>query len=304
MLTFWIGPLVGGIIGYITNSLAIQMLFRPHQAIYLGKWKLPFTPGLIPKEKGRIAESIGSVVSGELLNNEVFMQTLTSPRILERLGGWFDRLWQRAQNSPKTLRQKLYEVMDADTADGLVRDANEEIARLIGDKLKHFDFGQEIARQGLQSLREKYTKEFSLKSMLAHILDDNMIESLSESLGVKINEVVSENSQQIVGTFLHVEVDKFLDISIMELAYHLDGRRETIRQTLLDGYVSLIRKDLHRVLRAIDIAGIVRERIEAYETAELEKLLKALMRKELRAIVWLGALLGFVMGFVTSFFYG
>jgi uncharacterized membrane protein YheB (UPF0754 family) len=304
MLTFWIGPLVGGIIGYITNSLAIQMLFRPHRAVYLGKWKLPFTPGLIPKEKGRIAESIGSVVSGELLNNEVFMQTLTSPRILERLDGWFDRLWQRAQNSPKTLRQKLYEVMNADTADGLIRDANEEIARLIGDKLEHFDFGQEIARQGLQSLKEKYTKEFSFKSMLAHILDDNMIESLSESLGTKINEVVSENSQQIVGTFLHVEVDKFLDISIMELAYHLDGRRETIRQTLLDGYVSLIRKDLHRVLRAIDIAGIVRDRIEAYETADLEKLLKTLMRKELRAIVWLGALLGFVMGFVTSFFYG
>ena len=302
MLTFWIGPLVGGIIGYITNSLAIQMLFRPHRAVYLGKWKLPFTPGLIPKEKGRIAESIGSVVSGELLNNEVFMQTLTSPRILERLGSWFDRLWQRAQNSPKTLRQKLYEVMNA--ADGLIRDANEEIARLIGGKLEHFDFGQEIARQGLQSLKEKYTKEFSLKSMLAHILDDNMIESLSESLGTKINEVVSENSQQIVGTFLHVEVDKFLDISIMELAYHLDGRRETIRQTMLDGYVSLIRKDLHRVLRAIDIAGIVRERIEAYETADLEKLLKTLMRKELRAIVWLGALLGFVMGFVTSFFYG
>ena len=44
-------PLVGGVIGYITNNLAIKMLFRPRKAIYIGKWHIPFTPGLIPKQK-------------------------------------------------------------------------------------------------------------------------------------------------------------------------------------------------------------------------------------------------------------
>lgn len=175
MLQFFIGPLVGGVIGYITNSLAIQMLFRPHQAVYMGKWRLPFTPGLIPKEKGRIAESIGSVVSGELLNNEVFMRTLTSQRMLDRIGSWFDRLWQRAENSSKTLRQKLYEIANPDLADGLIEDANQEIAQLVGDKLRHFDFGEEIARQCLQGMREKYLNEFSFKSILAHMLDDRQV---------------------------------------------------------------------------------------------------------------------------------
>lgn len=45
-----IGPLVGAIIGLITNGIAIKMIFRPLYAKYLWGWKLPFTPGLIPKE--------------------------------------------------------------------------------------------------------------------------------------------------------------------------------------------------------------------------------------------------------------
>ena len=35
----WItAPLIGGLIGLITNSLAIKMLFRPHRAVYIGKF--------------------------------------------------------------------------------------------------------------------------------------------------------------------------------------------------------------------------------------------------------------------------
>ena len=43
--------IVGGIIGYCTNYIAIKMMFRPHKAVYIGKFKLPFTPGIIPKIK-------------------------------------------------------------------------------------------------------------------------------------------------------------------------------------------------------------------------------------------------------------
>ena len=40
------------------------MLFRPRKALYIGKFHVPFTPGLIPSQQGRIAVSIGEVVSG------------------------------------------------------------------------------------------------------------------------------------------------------------------------------------------------------------------------------------------------
>ncbi len=60
-------PIVGGIIGYFTNDLAIKMLFRPYRAIYLGKRQLPFTPGLIPSNQGRLAQRVADTIMGSLL---------------------------------------------------------------------------------------------------------------------------------------------------------------------------------------------------------------------------------------------
>jgi uncharacterized membrane protein YheB (UPF0754 family) len=73
-----VAPVLGGVIGYITNDLAIRMLFRPRKAVYIGRFHVPFTPGLIPSQQGRIAQSIGGVISKELLNEETLRQTLLS----------------------------------------------------------------------------------------------------------------------------------------------------------------------------------------------------------------------------------
>ena len=80
-----VAPVVGGVIGYITNDLAIRMLFRPRKALYIGRFHIPFTPGLIPSQQGRIARSIGGVVSGQLLNEETLRQTLLSEGTLDTL---------------------------------------------------------------------------------------------------------------------------------------------------------------------------------------------------------------------------
>ena len=78
-------PLVGGVIGYITNDIAIKMLFRPRKAKFIGKWQLPFTPGLIPKEKSRIAGSIGNVISKQLLDSETLSNVLSSDETTEKI---------------------------------------------------------------------------------------------------------------------------------------------------------------------------------------------------------------------------
>lgn len=65
-----VAPLVGGVIGYITNDLAIKMLFHPRKSVYIGKWHVPFTPGLIPAQKKRIAKSLGEMVSRNLLDGD------------------------------------------------------------------------------------------------------------------------------------------------------------------------------------------------------------------------------------------
>lgn len=47
------------VIGYFTNYLAVKMLFRPRREIKIGSKTLPFTPGVIPKGKPRLARVIG-----------------------------------------------------------------------------------------------------------------------------------------------------------------------------------------------------------------------------------------------------
>lgn len=63
-------PVVGGVIGYFTNDLAIQMLFRPYKAVYVGDRKLPFTPGLIPSNQERLAQRVSDTIMGSLLTPE------------------------------------------------------------------------------------------------------------------------------------------------------------------------------------------------------------------------------------------
>ena len=59
--------LVGGIIGWITNILAIKLLFRPLNPIKIPVLNIEIL-GLIPKRKTEIAENIGKVISTELLS--------------------------------------------------------------------------------------------------------------------------------------------------------------------------------------------------------------------------------------------
>ena len=79
--TWIMPPLVGAIIGYFTNWLAIKMLFRPLKPVYVGRFKLPFTPGILPRERLRLSDSVGETVSRELLTPEVFKTRLDEPAL-------------------------------------------------------------------------------------------------------------------------------------------------------------------------------------------------------------------------------
>jgi uncharacterized membrane protein YheB (UPF0754 family) len=60
-------PVVGGVIGYFTNDLAIKMLFRPYRPYSLFGWRLPLTPGLIPGNQERLAQRVADTIMGSLL---------------------------------------------------------------------------------------------------------------------------------------------------------------------------------------------------------------------------------------------
>ncbi|WP_054957037.1 DUF445 domain-containing protein [Paenibacillus dakarensis] len=70
---------VAAFVGGITNHFAIKMLFHPREEIRIGGRRLPFTPGLIPKRKEEIAESLGKVVSDYLVTTEGLQEMIRKP---------------------------------------------------------------------------------------------------------------------------------------------------------------------------------------------------------------------------------
>lgn len=72
---------IGALIGAITNHLAIRMLFRPLEPKYIGKFRVPFTPGLIPKRRDELAANLGRTVVKHLLTPEGIGKRLASPAV-------------------------------------------------------------------------------------------------------------------------------------------------------------------------------------------------------------------------------
>lgn len=112
-------------------------------------------------------------------------------------------------------------------------------------------------------------------------------------LANNINTMLSENGEEIVSNMLGNEVNSFLDKPIAIL---LQGHEEQLGQ-IPNSVESIYRTEyLPRILDSIYISRIVSERINEMDMDETEKLIFQVMDKELKAIVWLGAALGTIMG--------
>ena len=91
-LPYVLPPLIGALIGALTNDVAIRMLFRPYHARHLGKWRVPFTPGLIPRERHHIAESIADTFVAHVFGNEDVAELFLSEKVKAQLKSKVDDL--------------------------------------------------------------------------------------------------------------------------------------------------------------------------------------------------------------------
>ena len=69
VLQYGAPPVIGAFIGYLTNKVAIKMLFRPLTAKYLFGVRIPMTPGVIPSKRADLAINIGEMVGSHLLTS-------------------------------------------------------------------------------------------------------------------------------------------------------------------------------------------------------------------------------------------
>ncbi|MFP4457850.1 MAG: DUF445 family protein [Clostridia bacterium] len=96
---------VGGVIGYSTNWIAIKMLFRPLHEIRVLGFKLPFTPGVIPKQRNALGTSIGKTVENYLLTHDSVSETINSATFQSSIKDMIESNLVKQTKSAKTLRQ-------------------------------------------------------------------------------------------------------------------------------------------------------------------------------------------------------
>ncbi len=162
-------PVLGGIIGYFTNDIAIKMLFRPYKAIYIAGRKVPFTPGLIPRNQERLAKNISNTIMGSLL----------TPGELQNLAR---RLLQteRVQSAILWLLQLALEQIKVDK--------NEKSAKIVAGILRDL-LGESLPRL----LKVLARREDFLEAQINQIFDQVLLElQLSEEQSTRLADWLLE----------------------------------------------------------------------------------------------------------------
>lgn len=315
-------PLIGGIIGYITNDIAIRMLFRPHTAKYLFGMKIPFTPGIIPKEKGRIAEAIGGAISQNLMNQEVLQRYLLSDDMTLKVRTSIEEFLDTQKHSQESVGDFLRHYLSEDELQGIVSSINANLTSQVHTKLSNSEVGKNVAHIVVENVVDKMkamdpTEILSglagglggIKAAAATMFGGSILgkffsllrEPAENMLANNINGMLQKNGAEIVSNMIGNEAQTFMNTPVATL---LEGKDEQIKQivnTVESVYRTIISEHLPRILESVDIAKIVRERINEMDVNETEKLIFQVMDKELKAIVWLGALLGMIMGGINVF---
>ena len=94
--------LISGAIGWITNWVAIKMLFRPHKEINFGLFKIQ---GLIPKRKSEIGTGIASIIQNELISVKDVISNIDREEFSKRLNSLIDDVLDR--NLKKKVKEKF-----------------------------------------------------------------------------------------------------------------------------------------------------------------------------------------------------
>ncbi|MBN2222289.1 MAG: DUF445 family protein [Vallitaleaceae bacterium] len=241
-LSWILKPLMGGVIGYTTNYLAIKMLFRPYKAKYIGKFRIPFTPGLIPKERNRIASSLGETVGKRLLTEEVILNELTNERIIHSL--------------------KEYVV-------------NEVIGdRIQLQKLISEWFSESELRELLESLSKSLIEEISSSESIPILLDSGVKKMLQYDM--TIEEIITTEAKEKIRSIL---AGKGKDVSFAIVHYL---QKEEIQTRIREMLSKLIAEKLGfaaMFIQADSILKMINEHLNDYLSKEEnhEKVAKLLL---------------------------
>ncbi len=287
-------PLLGAAIGYCTNYIAVKMLFRPLKPVTVLGRRLPFTPGVIPKEQARLARTAGQVVGAQLLTPEAMEQTLlsedTRQAVREAVDAWAQRQKQNSAEIGALLERQVGEENYQALREGIYRDVIDHGVDQIGN----IDLGALVAQEVLAAVQEKVRG-----SLLAMMVNEELLQSFASPIAQKINEYVRANGDNLLAPAICEELDRLEHRTVGELMQYLSERGVDLPELGVSVYQAVVAEYLPGILQTMDFSGIVERQIAALSPKELETLVLSVMKKELSAVVNLGALVGFALGLLN-----
>lgn len=259
--------LIGALIGGITNYLAIKMLFKPHRALYIGKWRLPFTPGLIPKRRSDLARSLGKTVVDHLLTPKGMQERVIDEGFQMKVNTWAKRELFRFLRSERTPRQLLSDLNITVAADDLHtktasflktqldKQSEKELGSLLPEELKQrTEAAADRAASHIQQMLVTYVDSYDgrrkiqelvqsflqgrgfLGSMLSSFMDPNS--AVDKIQPVIIESVGAKGTHRWLHQLLTDELNKLMNKKVGEVT-------ESIGQDTLDEAIQqVVRKSI------------------------------------------------------------
>jgi uncharacterized membrane protein YheB (UPF0754 family) len=254
-------PAAGALIGYLTNYIAIKMLFKPVRPYYLFGFRLPFTPGLIPAKREKLAEAIARVVKENLLTEESIRRRLNHEKVRESLlqftESFLSELSARAPLYARELSAKLedrrlgdllplkeIEERGEEAVEALFKrlhgkklrevlpeSLEREIERLIDEKLEEItaSLTRQLKRGELSEViyTAVYENILKLKSFFP-LLSEQMASSMARRTTALIEEVVKRAAQEPA---FKAKLSKLIWSRFQELlSKEIDSESETVRR--------------------------------------------------------------------------
>jgi uncharacterized membrane protein YheB (UPF0754 family) len=157
----WTVPLIGAFIGWITNWLAIKMLFHPRKPV-----KVLFITfhGIFPKNKPRIAEKLGTVVQRDLINFGDIKGRLQDP---DALNNFKEQIALRVDNA---IRERIEKspLLDAIVPDQLIQSIHKTIVDEIEKNLPS------VIGSSIDKIEEKLDIQQLVRNKVANFSDEKL----------------------------------------------------------------------------------------------------------------------------------
>ena len=289
-----IRPLIGAGIGYITNWIAVKMMFRPLKPIKIGNFTLPFTPGIIPKNQGKLAESIGNTISNSLLTEDDLKKVLLSNEVKKYLITTFNNYLISQNENKEPLKNLICNYIDEENLNNCLNKIEITISTSIYNTVLEANLGSLISSEIEVAAKEKLKG-----SMLGFFGGNSIVSSFIPTINEKLDEYIKNNGQTLIQEMVKKELNKYIEKPLGNYTLAISQTDFNFDEIIINIYEKLIDDKISELLNTINISKIIKEKINNMDVLELEKILLQIMKKELNALVNLGAIIGFILGLLN-----